>query len=141
MRNRVGLFRSPAVKSMNRVRRSEGDLDGLRASRRNRLQHRSAAQLCLGLVVVPDQAAQRRRGSPGADHVDRLPRLSSTNPGPIRIDTARTAIVIVDMQNDFTQRTWSAEKHHDASLLTIQTLLGWVSTSADFMKALEVGAA
>lgn len=31
--------------------------------------------------------------------------------------------------------------NHDASLLTIQTLLGWVSTSADFIKALEVGAA
>lgn len=29
--------------------------------------------------------------------------------------------------------------NHDASLLTIQTLLGWVSTSADFIKALEAG--
>ena len=31
--------------------------------------------------------------------------------------------------------------NHDASLLTIQTLLGWVSTSDVFMKALKVGSA
>lgn len=31
--------------------------------------------------------------------------------------------------------------NHDASLLTIQTLLGWVSTSADFIKGLDVAAA
>ena len=31
--------------------------------------------------------------------------------------------------------------NHDASLLTIQTLLGWVSTSDDFIKAVRVGSA
>ena len=30
-----------------------------------------------------------------------------------------------------------ARSNHDASLLTIETLLGWVSTSADFIEALE----
>jgi ureidoacrylate peracid hydrolase len=31
--------------------------------------------------------------------------------------------------------------NHEASLLTIQTLLGWVSTSADFIKGLKAGSA
>ena len=32
-----------------------------------------------------------------------------------------------------------ARSNHDASLLTIQTLLGWVSTSVDFVNALKIG--
>jgi hypothetical protein len=40
-------------------------------------------------------------------------------PAPIVIDTAQTAVVVVDMQNDF------------------GAVFGWVSHSAEFMSALE----
>lgn len=63
---------------------------------------RTAAAAAGGIVVpLRDSAGQSAGGlRPGTPPPGR-PVTIAANPGPIRLDTARTAIVIVDMQNDF----------------------------------------
>lgn len=61
----------------------------------------------------------------------RLVTLEAT-PGAVRVDIARAAALVVDMQNDFGART-----NHEASLLLIETLFGWVSDSARLIRALK----
>ena len=56
------LYAAP-IKSVNFVRRTESELDRLRASGRDRLQHGSIDQVSLDLVVVPDKVAQSSHGT------------------------------------------------------------------------------
>jgi len=60
------LYAAP-IKPVNFVRRTESELDGLRASGRDRLQHSSTDQVSLDLVVITDKVAQSRHGA-GAEH-------------------------------------------------------------------------
>jgi hypothetical protein len=63
----VSILYTAPIKSANFVRHTEGELDGLWASGRDRLQRSSTGKLSLDLVVVPDEMTQSRRGA-GAEH-------------------------------------------------------------------------
>ena len=65
------LYAAP-IKPVNFVRRTESELDRLRASGRDRLQHGSTDQVSLDLVVVTDKAAQSRHGTGTDDHSAQL---------------------------------------------------------------------
>jgi len=52
---------------------------------------------------------------------------------PLRIDLSRTAVLVIDMQNDFAA---PAELSNDAFLLVIKKLFGRVATSCDFPQTL-----
>ena len=61
------LYATP-IQPVNFVRRPESELDRLRASGRNRLQHSSTDEVSLDLVVVTDKVAQSRHGAGAEDH-------------------------------------------------------------------------
>jgi hypothetical protein len=80
------------------------------------------------------------------------PILVKARPEPLSIDPKRTAMIVVDMQNDFGSEggmfaleDCTAEpigqdlprSNHDASLLVLQILFGWVARSGDLIRALE----
>ena len=65
------LYAAP-IKSVNFVRRTESELDRLRASGRDWLQHSSTDQVSLDLVVVTDKVAQSRHGAGAEDHAAQL---------------------------------------------------------------------
>jgi len=68
----VSVLYGAPIQPVNLIRRTESELDGLRASGRDRLQHSSADQVSLDLVVVPDKVAQSRHGTGAEDHAAQL---------------------------------------------------------------------
>lgn len=50
-------------------------------------------------------------------------------PNPVVFDRSRTAVIVVDMQNDFAAPT--------ASLLVLELLVCWISDSATLLAALS----
>ncbi len=58
---------------------------------------RTVGAATAGAIVPRRGTAQARRSTPSAGRIVTI----DARPGPIAIDTARTAILVVDMQNDF----------------------------------------
>ena len=61
------LYGAP-IQPVNLIRRTESELDGLRASGRDRLQGGSTDQVSLDLIVVTDKVAKSRHGAGAEDH-------------------------------------------------------------------------
>jgi len=104
--------------------------------------------------VAPSAEGPAHKSSDPIHHTkSRVVRIEA-KPEPIEIDTARTAVIVCDMQNDFgtkggmfdragidisgIQKAVGPRSNHDASLLAVEVLLGWVSGSDQFIKALQV---
>ena len=86
------LYAAP-IKPVNFIRRTESELDRLRASGWDRLQHSSTDQVSIDLVVVPDKVAQSRHGTGAERHAAQLTSILE-NARAIPVDLAAEDICI-----------------------------------------------
>jgi hypothetical protein len=85
----MSVLHAAPIKPVNFVRRAESELDCLRASGRDRLQHSSTGQVSLDLVVVTDKVAQSRHGAGAEDHSSqRTSILESVRAIPLDLSAA-----------------------------------------------------
>ena len=87
------LYTAP-IKPANFVRRTESKLDRLWASGRDRLQHSSADQVSLDLVVVTNQVTQSRQGTGAEDHAAQLILIPESTHDSCRSDSRKHCIAV-----------------------------------------------
>ena len=91
--NGVRVLYTAPVKPVNFVRRTESELDCLRASGRDRLQHSSTDQVSLHLIVVPNKVSQSRHGTGAEDHAAQLISIfESTRAIPVGLPAEEIAL-------------------------------------------------